>query len=238
MVSIAGSKKLKRQMAPLFWGIARKDKRFVCTVRPGPHSKNQSIPIAVFLRDTLGIVYTMREAKSAIYGGRVSVDGVTRKSLHHGIGLMDVVNLENMPDKYRMVPSGGALLKPIRIGDAEAGKKICRITSKSTIRGQKTQIGLHDGRTIITDMPAKVGDSVLIEVPSQKILDILPLQQGCHAIVTRGANAGQTGTISDIKQGTFVLPKMATISLGKRTIQIPTSIIMAVGAESPVIAIR
>ncbi|MEK6930307.1 MAG: 30S ribosomal protein S4e, partial [Thermoproteota archaeon] len=32
MVSISGSKKLKRQMAPQFWGIGRKDKRFVITV--------------------------------------------------------------------------------------------------------------------------------------------------------------------------------------------------------------
>jgi len=29
MGSIAGSKKLKRQMAPMFWGINRKEKRFV-----------------------------------------------------------------------------------------------------------------------------------------------------------------------------------------------------------------
>ncbi|MBT3743037.1 MAG: 30S ribosomal protein S4e, partial [Thaumarchaeota archaeon] len=35
MVHIAGSKKLKRQMAPLFWGITRKNKRFVVTVKPG-----------------------------------------------------------------------------------------------------------------------------------------------------------------------------------------------------------
>ena len=53
MVSISGSKKLKRQMAPTFWGITRKEKRFVVTVKPGPHSKNYSIPNAVFLRDTL-----------------------------------------------------------------------------------------------------------------------------------------------------------------------------------------
>jgi len=33
MGSIAGSKKLKRQMAPLFWGINRKNKRFVITVK-------------------------------------------------------------------------------------------------------------------------------------------------------------------------------------------------------------
>ena len=52
MVSIAGSKKLKRQMAPQFWGITRKDKRFVITVKPGPHKKNHAIPSAVFLRDS------------------------------------------------------------------------------------------------------------------------------------------------------------------------------------------
>jgi len=48
MGSIAGSKKLKRQMAPTFWGINRKEKRFVITVRPGSHPKNNSIPTAVY----------------------------------------------------------------------------------------------------------------------------------------------------------------------------------------------
>ncbi|MDX1533090.1 MAG: 30S ribosomal protein S4e, partial [Nitrosopumilaceae archaeon] len=91
MVSIAGSKKLKRQMAPLFWGITRKDKRFVVTVKPGAHPKHSSIPSAVFLRDTLKVVSSLREAKTSIYSGNVKVDGVQRKSLHHGIGLMDVV---------------------------------------------------------------------------------------------------------------------------------------------------
>ena len=93
MVKIAGSKKLKRQMAPLFWGITRKDKRFVVTARPGPHGKNSSIPSAVFLRDMIKIVNNLREAKFAIYNGKVMVDGVKRKSLHHGIGLMDVMNI-------------------------------------------------------------------------------------------------------------------------------------------------
>ncbi len=70
MVSIAGSKKLKRQMAPQFWGITRKDKRFVITVKPGPHKKNSAIPTAVFLRDTLKIVSSLREAKASIYAGK------------------------------------------------------------------------------------------------------------------------------------------------------------------------
>ena len=93
MGTIAGSKKLKRQMAPTFWGIARKNKRFIITVMPGTHPKNRSIPTAVLLRDTLKIVTSLREAKSVIYGGRIKVDGVVRKSLHYSIGLMDAVEL-------------------------------------------------------------------------------------------------------------------------------------------------
>ena len=113
MVKIAGSKKLKRQMAPLFWGITRKDKRFVVTARPGPHGKNSSVPSAVFLRDMIKIVNNLREAKFAIYKCKVMVDGVKRKSLHHGIGLMDVIQLEGVKEIYRLVPMDGILLKQI-----------------------------------------------------------------------------------------------------------------------------
>ena len=118
MVSIAGSKKLKRQMAPTFWGITRKDKRFVITVRPGPHQKNYAIPTAVFLRDTLKLVTTLREAKSVIYGGKVMVDGIKRKSLHHALGLMDVIELDGIRDIYRLVPQEGHVLSPIKISDS------------------------------------------------------------------------------------------------------------------------
>ena len=56
--------------------------------------------------------------------------------------------------------------------------------------------------------------------------------------MTRGVNAGQIGTITEIKQGTFVLPKMATMKLGDREIEIPTDILIAVGKDKPVIQIR
>lgn len=238
MVSIAGSKKLKRQMAPLFWSITRKDKRFVVTVKPGPHSKHYSIPLAVLLRDTLKIVSSLREAKSAIYTGKVMVDGITRKSLHHGVGLMDVIQLENVQEIYRMVPLDGTILKPIKINDSEKSKKICKVTSKTTIRKGKTQIGFHDGRTLISDEEVKAGDSVIMEIPKQKILDTIKLEKGVLALVIRGINAGQLGTVQEIKEGTFVLPRMASIKIGERTIEIPTDILIAVGREKPSIQIR
>ncbi|MCH7940931.1 MAG: 30S ribosomal protein S4e [Thaumarchaeota archaeon] len=238
MVSIAGSKKLKRQMAPLFWGITRKSKRFVITVRPGSHPKNNSIPTAVFLRDTLKIVSTLREAKSAIYGGKVSVDGVKRKSLHHSIGLMDVVELENIPDVYRLVPQDGQVLKPLKIDQSEKTKKLSKVTSKTSIKDGKTQLGFHDGRSMISDTAVNVGDSCLIEIPKQKILDVVKLEQGCQAIIIRGVNAGQIGTIDKIEEGTFSLPRRVLLALGERKIEIPSDMIMVVGKDKPVIQVR
>ena len=238
MVSIAGSKKLKRQMAPLFWGITRKSKRFVITVRPGSHPKNNSIPTAVFLRDTLKIVSTLREAKSAIYGGKVSVDGVKRKSLHHSIGLMDVVELENIPDVYRLVPQDGKVLKPLKIDRSEKTKKLSKVTSKTSIKDGKTQLGFHDGRSMISDTAVNVGDSCLIEIPKQKILNVVKLEQGCQAIIIRGVNAGQVGTVDKIEEGTFSLPRRVLLALGERKIEIPTDMIMVVGKDKPVIQVR
>lgn len=238
MVSIAGSKKLKRQMAPTFWGITRKDKRFIVTVRPGSHSKHFAIPTAVLLRDTLKIVSTLREAKAAIYGGKVSIDGVKRKSLHHGIGLMDVVELENVSDVYRLVPKDGLLLKPVKIKSDEKSKKLCQVTSKTTIKGGKTQLGFHDGRSLISDQKINVGDSCIMQVPEQKIIDVIKLEKGSHAMVIRGINSGQVGTIEEIKDGTFVLPKMASLKLEHRTIEIPTNMLMVVGKDKPVLQIR
>ena len=238
MVSISGSKKLKRQMAPQFWGITRKDKRFVITVKPGPHKKSYSVPTAVFLRDTLKIVTSLREAKAAIYSGKVKVDGVVRKSLHHAIGLMDVIELENVPEIYRLVPTEEKLLKPIKINESEKTKKLVRVTSKTTINKGKLQIGFHDGRSIISDAQVNVGDTCLMQIPDQKILEVIKLEAGCQGLVTRGVNAGQIGKVETVEEGTFILPKRVIVILGERKIEIPADIIMAVGKEEPIIQLK
>jgi small subunit ribosomal protein S4e len=238
MVSIAGSKKLKRQMAPQFWGITRKNKRFVITVKPGPHKKSHAIPSAVFLRDTLKIVTSLREAKTAIYSGKIKIDGVVRKSLHHAIGLMDVVELENISDIYRLVPTEEKFLKPIKINESEKSKKLVRVVTKTTINKGKLQIGFHDGRSIISDTKVSVGDTCLIQVPKVKILEVIKLEAGCQGLVTRGNNVGQIGKIETIEEGTFILPKRVILALGDRKIEIPADIIMPIGKEEPIIQLK
>ena len=237
MVKIAGSKKLKRQMAPLFWGITRKDKRFVVTVRPGSHGKNISIPAAVFLRDTLKVVKTLKEAKFAIYSGKVTVDGVKRKSLHHGIGLMDVIELDGLKETYRLVPKEGTILQAIKIDDSEKSKKLVHVKSNTTIKNGKTQIGFHDGRSLIDEVSVNVGDTCIMQIPEQKILDVIKLEKGISGLITSGVNAGKVGTVDEVKEGTFILPKRVDIKLEDRQIEIPVNIVMPVGKDKPVIGI-
>ena len=238
MGSIAGSKKLKRQMAPMFWRINRKEKRFVITVRPGSHPKNNSIPSAVLLRDTLNIVNTLREAKSSIYNGKVKVDGIIQKSLHHSIGLMDVVELEGITDIYRLVPKDGHILVPIKINSNEKSKKLVKVKRKTITKGGKTQLGFHDGRTIITDVDINVNDVCLIQIPEQKIIDVIKFEKNSQVIITKGTNAGRIGTINEIKPGTFTLPKRISLLIDDNTVEIPANITMIIGKEKPIIQIK
>jgi small subunit ribosomal protein S4e len=238
MGTIAGSKKLKRQMAPLFWGINRKNKRFAITVKPGSHSKNRSIPTALLLRDVLKVVTTLREAKSVIYNGKVNVDGIIRKSLHHSIGLMDVIELQGISDIYRLVPTHGHILQPIKIDSSEKSKKIVKVTSKTTTKGKKIQLGFHDGRTIIADNNVNVGDSCLIQIPEQKILDVIKLEKDSLVIVTRGANTGQIGHLNNINEATFTLPKRINLTVDKKKFEMPSDLVIVIGKEKPVIQVR
>ena len=171
MGTIAGSKTLKRQMAPTFWGINRKSKRFVITVRPGSHPKNNSIPSAVLLRDTLNIVKTLREAKSSIYNGKVKVDGIIQKSLHHSIGLMDVVELEGITDIYRLVPKDGHILMPIKIN---ANEKIRgeRLQLANVFRVRVVDVGAKE-MTIETTGDSKKIDSLIELMHQYGIVEIM-----------------------------------------------------------------
>ncbi len=225
-------------MAPMFWGIKRKLNRFVVTVDPGPHPKNYSIPLAVFLRDKLQVVFTLREAKSIIYNRMVTVDGTIRRSIHHGIGLMDVIQLQNVFDIYRLVPQNGKVLTPIKVIENEKSKKIIKVTSKTTVKGGKTQVGFHDGRTMLVEQNISVGDSCLISIPEQKILKIIKLENECQALIIKGMNSGKIGTIKDIKKGTFLLPRRVLIIIDKQQIEIPLNIIMVVGKKNPMLNLR
>ncbi len=231
-----GDTRVKRQMAPTFWAIKRKESQFVLRVKPGPHPKDRAYPLGMILRDVLKVTRTMHEAEQVLNEGKVKVDGVVKYDPNLAVGLMDVVELAT-GQAYRMVPKGSMLLSSIAIDDSEKNTKLVKVTSKTTIKGKKIQYGFHDGKTLISDQKLKVGDSCIIQLPEVKIKDHIAFEKGSTALIITGENAGGIGKIEDIRDGIFSLPKRALVSFGDRSVELPVEMVIVVGSEKPVIKV-
>jgi small subunit ribosomal protein S4e len=232
-----GDTRVKRQLAPTFWAIKRKQSQFVVRVKPGPHPKDRSYPLGMVLRDVLGIAKTMYEVQRILTAGKVKVDGVVRRDANLAVGLMDVIELGN-GQTYRMVPKDSELLTSVPVEDAEKGVKLARVTSKTTIKGKKLQYGFHDGKTMITDKNYKVGDTCVVQLPKAEVKTHIAFEKGATALIITGENAGAVGKIEDIKDGIFSLPKRALVSYGDRSVELPVEMVMVVGSEKPVIKVN
>jgi len=190
---------MKRYSMPGFWPLGRKVKKFVTTPLPGPHGKYQSIPLRVLVRDVLKYANTTREAKAIIKSGEVMIDRKVVKEEAHPVGLMDVVELKSVKKHYRVMADHRGLMLT-ETSASEASKKLCRVKGKKIIRGGRLQISLHDGRCIIVgkENKYKPGDSVLIELPGQKILHHWQVKVGSPAMIVSGKNIGKSGRIKSI----------------------------------------
>lgn len=237
MGRMGGSTRTKRSEAPPFWPIPRKVKVFTVRTSPGPHAKDRSYALAVLIRDVLRLVNTYREARYVASSGKVRVDGVVRRSLNFPVGLMDVVEFNGLKKVYRLVPRGGEPLVPVEIPEDEKNLKLCKVVRKTTVRGGVTQYTLHDGRCVLDggDLALKNGDTCLIEVPSQKIISTVGMKKGVCVLVTTGERAGLLGYVEDLKPGAFARRPAATVSIGAATVELPTSILMPVGEDKPLL---
>jgi small subunit ribosomal protein S4e len=238
MAKIGGDTRVKRQMAPTFWNIRRKKGRFVLRVKPGAHPKRRAYPLGIILRDVLKIANTMHEAERIVNGGKIKVDGIIRRDVNFGVGLMDIVELASIGQAYRFVPKDSRLLVPVSVNEDEKFKKLLKITNKVAIKGSKVQYGFHDGKTVISDQKMRVGDTCVVQLPGSKINEHIEFERGSVVLVTSGENAGGIGKVEDIRDGVFSLPKRALVSFAERSVELPVEIIMTVGSEKPLIKVN
>ncbi len=232
-----GRNKLKRLAAPRSWDISRKENRFVYKPLPGTHPVSASYPLGVIVRDLAALAQKSREIKFVVRTGKVLVDGKPRLSPRFPVGLFNVVGVPSEGLTFRLVPSPKGL-RLAKVGGAEADRKLCSINTKTKVRGGHIQYGLHDGRSIVDDALGLVpGDSVLLEVPSQKVLGKVKLAKDSVGLVLTGDRAGQLGKIQDVKKGTITRERMVKISLPSGEAEIPSRLVFPVGQEQPLITV-
>jgi small subunit ribosomal protein S4e len=202
---------LKRYSMPRFWPLAKKGNIFAIKPMPGPHPKDNCIPLQVILRDVLRYAENAKEARKVLRGGKILVDKKVRKDPKFPVGFMDVIEIPEAKQYFRItVNTRGLLLKDITEKDAD--KKLCSITGKVTVKGGLYQLNLHDGRNILVKEDVyNVGDSVVISVPDQKVLKHYRFGKGEKAMVVAGRNIGVRGKIRDIREKKNMLEKAMVV---------------------------
>ena len=187
---------LKRLVAPRSWSIARKERTWTTKPMPGKHSLEGAIPISTILRDYLNVCDNNREAKIIINDGAVMIDQRIVRKPKTAVGLMDVISIPLMKMHVRTMLDNHGRIRFVPIKATEAKWKLLRIDDKTTIKGGKTQLNLHDGTNILSEEKVKTGDVILVSLPGFRIKEILELKKGAKTLITGGAHVG---LISEIK---------------------------------------
>jgi len=187
------------------------------------------------LRDMLKLCDTAREAKRIIGNREVLVDGKPVKSPKMPVGLMDVVSIPKTKSEYRMLltDKGKFTLHPISAD--EASWKLCRIENKTTVKGGKTQLNLHDGRNIVLDANKyKTGDVLKIAVKDQAIQETYPLAGGAVIMIIEGNKAGKTSLVSETINMKGSAENVVRFTDGGETVR---GNVFVIGKNSPAIKI-
>jgi small subunit ribosomal protein S4e len=229
------SKHIKRIAAPKTWNLLRKENKFV--VKPkSSHKESHAISVISVLRDMLNYTDITAQVKKVLNQGEIMVDGRIVKDKKRGIGLMDVLSIKSLNEHYRMLIDKRGKLFLKKIPESESKLKICRIVNKKITKGKKKQYSLHDGRTIFSEENYSIGDSLLIEIPLQRVIEYFKLDKGVFVYIIDGKYKGESGIVEDIKP--MMKRTILKIKTDGSTIETLKAYALAIGIEKPKITIN
>ena len=244
MARKSGPRQLKRELAPAFWPINRKRMAWAPRTRPGPHPRDNSLPLVMVIREILGHAKTAREAVRIINTGKVKVDGLVRRDHRFSVGLMDVLQIEGAAETFRVLPKPNTGLTPSPIEPKEAGFKLCKIIGKKNVPGGRIQLNFHDVRNLViqardprqkTSEDYAVGGAVQLGLPGQKIMGQVPFQAGALGLVVDGRNQGRIGRIESVAPGTHAREKSVRIETPGGSFETPAAYVIPVGTTTPLV---
>lgn len=238
---------LKRLNALKLWKIPRKTMKFVAKPTPGPHKRGAYLPLSLIIRDMLGYAKTLKEVKYILSNRMVLINGKPRISYRFPVGLMDVVEIPENKETYRLllVPGVGFTLHPIP--KKEASLRLCRIEDKTTLKEGHIQINLSDGVNVLikvkdpknpSEVKYKTKDSLVITNPNNKIKDHIPLREGVYALTVAGKNMGYVGLIKKIEERLGPFASVVTL-FNKKYGEFQTALdyVFPIGLEKPMISL-
>ena len=193
-----------RLAAPKTWPIKRRGSTFVTKQNAGPHSLALSTPLNILLKEVLSSAENTREAKKLLNLNVVLIDCKQRRDVRFPVGIFDTLQFSNVDEYFRVSLSRKGKIHLAKIRKEEASLKPAKIIGKKMIKG-RLQLNLYDGKNILTDSDSfKVGDTLLISLPEQKIIKHLRLDKKSTIFLIGGKHIGEIGAVEDIVQNKII----------------------------------
>ncbi|RMF05960.1 30S ribosomal protein S4e [Candidatus Woesearchaeota archaeon] len=223
---------LKQLAAPKSWPLKRKGSKFVTMPEPGAHKLEEGVPLALMLTNMINVAENTAEAKKIIYKSEVLVDQVRRKSPKFMVGFMDTVEFPQIKKAYRILFNSKGTLVAHEIDVKEAKIKPVRVENKRIVKGNKIQLNLSSGRNILVEKDEfNVGDTLVLELPEQKIKSHIKLEPGSLALLVSSKHMGLLVEVAEV-QGDKVIVKK-----DDKTFETAKETVFVVGKKKPEITI-
>ena len=201
---------IKSMNAPDYYGIPKKENKYVIKPAAGRHNASTSIALLLGVKK-IGNAKTSREALKIIKGGLIAVNGNVVRDVKYPIGFGDVIGTaDGKLARYVSINKQGQIIFENTEGkDYQLRYKI--INKYKSSKGA-VMIRLHDGRVLKLESAndAKVGDSVELSKEG-KIKRVLHVEKGVQCFVIDGVHVGETGKVSAITSGTMHISASAQI---------------------------
>ena len=193
---------MKRITAPKTWSVQRKTSKFITKPKPGAHKLEQSVAINTFFKELAHVTNTTKESKYVLTFDEVLVNGRRRRDFKTPVGFLDVITIKSTKKNFLITVDNKGALKPKELDEKLASQRLLKITNKHIIGKDKVQINTMNGENLlVSDKEAKkykLGDSLIVEVGSLKVLEHVSFKEGGLVFVYVGKHAGKSGELKAV----------------------------------------
>ncbi len=233
------SNHMSRLASPSKWKVMRKSIKWIAKTSPGPRGTSEAIPLVVLLRDVEGIIENKRELKVLLNSKSILINGKRYNDTNFPIGLFDVISFPTIKKHYRAVLNERGKLIMKEISEKESNLLLLQIRKKQIIKGGKIQMTLSNGWNILGQKKGTVLDSVLYDLSSNKIKEVITYKSGSKVYFVDGKRAGTIAKFKDQKElGALKKDKVAVLEIGKETVESSMNNLMAVGDKKEAITVK
>ncbi len=233
------SNHLSRLASPSSWKVMRKSVKWVAKISPGPRRSETSIPLVVLLRDVEGMVENKRELKFLLNSKSILINGKRYNDTNFPVGLFDVVSFPSIKKHYRAILNDKGKLIAKEIPAKESNLLLLQIRNKQMIRGGKLQMTLSNGWNILGQKKGAVSDSILYDLSSNKVKEVISYKSGSKVYFTEGKRAGTIANFKDQKElGVLKRNKLAILEIGKEIVESSMNNLMVIGDKKEAITVK